>query len=197
MEIMENRIGPKIPSVLGTVSRHLNLQHIPCALIGALALGLYGRPRYTSDIDLMADGNDWPAIFHTLTQLGFECFQKTDAFAQFDAEKGILGRVDLMLVGTAEGRDMLKRRAMVDDELLGRQHVIQPTDYLALKMMAIANDGRRRIADEADIESVVKLWRAGLIPEPLEALDMERLAEFADRFGMRDLMGKYLDESHE
>ena len=194
---MENRIGPKIPNVLGTVSRHLDQQRIPCALIGALALGLYGLPRYTSDIDLMADGNDWAAISRTMAQLGFECFQKTDAFAQFDAEKGILGKVDFMLVATTDGRDILKRRVMVDDELLGRQPVIQPTDYLILKMMAIANDGRRAIIDEADIESVIKLWRAGLIPEPLEALDMARLAGFADRFGMRDLMAKYLDETHE
>jgi hypothetical protein len=84
---METIVGPKIPSVLGTVTRHLQAQDVPYALIGAMALGLYGFPRYTSDIDLITDSRSWPVINKTMSGLGYECFQKTDAFAQFDSEK--------------------------------------------------------------------------------------------------------------
>ena len=75
---MENIIGSKIPSILETVSKHLSAQHVPYALIGAMALGLYGFPRYTSDIDLITDSRSLHAILKIMDGLGYECFQKTD-----------------------------------------------------------------------------------------------------------------------
>ena len=86
MNMIENPVGPKIPSVLGSVSRQLNADHVPYALSGAMALSIYGLSRYTSDIDLMCDAAFWPAISQGMSTLGFECVQKTEAFAQFDAE---------------------------------------------------------------------------------------------------------------
>lgn len=190
---MEKAIGPKIPSVLNSVSRKFKDQSIPYALIGAMALGMYGLSRYTSDIDLLADHRHWQAISRSMDQLGFECFQKAGAFAQFDAEGGILGKVDLMLVDTPDGRDILSRRVVVEDDSLGKQAVIQPTDYLVLKMMAIANDTRRRAGDEADIAAVAKLCKADLIPDLFEPLDYERLVRFAERFGMQAVLARCLD----
>ncbi len=84
---------PRIPSVLGILAEHLNAQDIPYAIIGAMALGLYGFPRYTSDIDLMINSRSWDAVSRIMAKLGYECFQKTDAFAQFDSEMGALGKI--------------------------------------------------------------------------------------------------------
>jgi len=189
---MEKIIDPKIPSVLGTVSKHLNEQHVPYALIGAMALGLYGFPRYTSDIDLITDSHSWPTIHKTMDGLGYECFQKTDAFAQFDSEMGILGKVDFLFVRSQDGLAILDRRVMVEDDLLGTQPVVQPTDYIVLKLMAIANNPERAISDEADISVFLKLHSKQMVPEIFEPLDTERLNLFAARFGQEDILQKHL-----
>jgi hypothetical protein len=188
---MEKIVGPKIPTVLGAVARHLNAQDIPYALIGAMALGLYGFPRYTSDIDLITDSRSWPAILKIMNELGYECFQKTDAFAQFDSEMGILGKVDFLFVRSEDGLAILDRRVVVEDDLLGNQPVVQPTDYLVLKLMAVANNPDRAISDEADIAVFLKLHSKQMVPEIFEPLDVERLNLFAVRFGQEDIVQKH------
>jgi len=189
---MEKLVGPKIPSVLGTVSSHLNAQDVPYALIGAMALGLYGFPRYTSDIDFITDSRSWPTILNEMNGLGYECFQKTDAFAQFDSEMGILGKVDFLLVHSEDGLAILDRRVIVEDDLLGTQPVVQPTDYLILKLMAIANNPERAISDEADIAMFFKLHSKKMVSEIFEPLDIERLLLFAVRFGQEDILQKHI-----
>ncbi len=189
---METIIEPKIPSVLGSLSEHLNAQGVPYAIIGAMALGLYGFPRYTSDIDLMTDSRSWNDISRVMDGLGYECFQKTDAFAQFDSEMGVLGKIDFMMVSSQDGRDILDRRIIVKDDLLGAQPVIQPTDYIVLKIMAIANNPDRATSDEADIAAFLKLHAHQMVPEVFQPLDVERLRYFAARFGKEEMLEQHL-----
>ena len=67
-----------------------------------MALGVYGLPRYTSDIDLLTEAVYWPKIASLMERLEYECYQKTDFFAQFDSEMGIYGKVDFMFVTTQD-----------------------------------------------------------------------------------------------
>ena len=189
---MEKSIPPKIPSVLGIVSKHLDSQHVPHALIGAMALGVYGYPRYTSDIDLITDSRSWPTILELMEKLGFECLQKKQAFAQFGSEMGILGQVDFLMVDSPDGRAIIDRRIVVEDDLIGAHPVIQPTDYIVLKLMAIANNPERATADEADISVFLKLYSKQMVPDIFEPLDTERLNGFAARFGQEDILKKHL-----
>lgn len=71
-------------------------EQIPYSLIGALALSLYGLPRFTADIDLLTKGRFWPQISPIMKKLGYTCYQKTASFAQFDSEMGVLGKIDFM-----------------------------------------------------------------------------------------------------
>lgn len=191
--IMKTVTESKIPSVLGILSERLNARGVPYAIIGAMALGLYGFPRYTSDIDLITDSRSWDDISRVMAKLGYECFQKTDAFAQFDSEMGVLGKIDFMLVNSRDGRDIIARRIIVNDDLLGAQPVIQPTDYIILKLMAIANNPGRTISDEADIAAFLKLHAKQMVPEIFEALDVDRLKHFATRFGKEEMLEKHLN----
>ena len=61
--------------------------------------------------------------------------------------------------------------------------------------MAIANNPDRSIQDEADISTFIKLWQNRLLPDHFEPLDMERIYLFANRFGQRKLIDKYLDQA--
>ncbi len=90
-------------------------------------------------------------------------------------------------------------KKLVNDELMGNNLVIQPSDYIVLKLMAIANNPDRSPKDDADIFEVLKLYKKKLIPKHFSPLDMDRIFLFADRFGQRmriqELVKKLFDDS--
>ena len=182
----------KLTNMLSIISDSLFQKQIPFCLIGAMALGVYGLPRYTSDIDLLAEENYWPKIASLMERLGYECYQKSDFFAQFDSELGIYGKVDFMFVSTQDGRNIIKRSVLVEDEVFGSIPVIQPSDYIILKLMAIANNPDRSIKDESDLSGFLDLYKNNLLSEYFDVLDVDRILLFADRFGLRDFINKYL-----
>jgi len=181
----------RLNQVLTIVTRNLAADQIPFALIGALALGFYGLPQFTADIDLMTEGRFWAKLHPIMKRLGYTCSQKTDIFAQFESELGVLGYVDFLLVNTPDGKAILERRVEMEDRLLGRCPVVQPTDYLVLKIMAVANNPGRSARDEADIAAFFDLRQHQQIPDVFEPLVLERIRLFADRFGQRGLIEKY------
>ena len=184
----------KLTNVLKIITDNLMQEQIPCSLIGALALGLYGLPRFTADIDLLVEGRFWSRISLIMEKLGYTCYQKTDSFAQFDSEMGVLGKIDFMFVNTPEGKDILKRSIITGDELIGTYPVIQPTDYIILKLMAIANNPDRSQKDEGDILAIMNLYKNRLISEDFEPLDMDRVYFFAEKFGQKEKAQRYFDE---
>ncbi|OIN96373.1 MAG: hypothetical protein AUJ48_01665, partial [Deltaproteobacteria bacterium CG1_02_45_11] len=184
----------KLNKVLEIIANNLSNNKIPFAIIGAMALGLYGLPRFTSDLDLITEGRFWPDLQPIMERLGYTCYQKTDTFAQFESELGVMGYIDFLFTDTPDGSAILERRVVIEDELLGGKYpVVQPTDYIILKMMAVANSPGRSLKDEADIEAFVQLYRNRMVPNYFEPLDMERIYLFADRFGQRKLIEKYID----
>ena len=186
----------KLTNMLSLISENLSQEQIPFCLIGAMALGVYGLTRYTSDIDLLTEAVYWPKIASLMGRLDYECYQKTDFFAQFDSEMGIYGKVDFMFVTTQEGRDIINRSVSIEDEIFGKIPVIQPSDYVILKLMAIANNPDRTIQDEADLSRLIDLLKNNLQPKYFDVLDVDRILFFADRFGLRWLIEKYLSDNN-
>jgi hypothetical protein len=182
----------KLTNVLKIITDSLMLEQIPYSLIGALALSLYGLPRFTADIDLLTEARFWSRISLIMKKLGYTCYQKTKSFAQFDS--GVLGKIDFMFVSTPEGEDILKKSILAGDELIGTYHVIQPTDYIVLKLMAIANNPDRSQKDESDILAVMNLYKKCLISENFEPLDMERVYLFAEKFSQKEKAQRCFDE---
>lgn len=186
----------KLTNMLSIISENLSQEQIPFGLIGAMALGVYGLPRYTSDIDLLTEAVYWPKIASLMEPLGYECYQKSDFFAQFDSEMGIYGKVDFMFVTTQEGRDIINRSVSIEDEIFGKIPVIQPSDYVILKLMAIANNPGRTTQDEADLSRLFDLLKNNLPPKYFDVLDVDRILLFADRFGLRELLERYLSDNN-
>ena len=185
----------KLNKVLEIIGRNLSQGKVPFAVIGALALGVYGLPRFTSDIDLITAKRLWPKVRLIMEKLGYKCHQKSNTFAQFESELGAMGDIDFMFVNTPEGNAILGRRIVVEDDLFGKLSVVQPTDYIILKMMAIANNPDRSLKDEADIAAFIGLCQNRLLADHFEPLDMDRIYLFADRFGQRKRIEKYLDQA--
>ena len=182
----------KLTTVLNLVTDRLAHENIQYCIIGALALGRYGLPRFTADIDLLTEGRHWPLLSQAMTELGFECFQKTPSFARYDSKREAFGDIDFLFVETRDGVDLLQRSVVMEDELFGRHPIVQPTDFFILKFMAIANNPDRLARDETDILAVLKLSDGNLIPEEFQSLDMGRLQLFAERFGQTRRLEGYI-----
>jgi hypothetical protein len=184
----------KLMKILSVIGGQMDSRQIPFALIGALALGMYGIPRFTADLDLLADYRDLEEIAEILEKLDFRCRQKMEVFAQFDSELGIYGRVDCMFVQTQDGRDMLGRRIFVTDPVMGKVPVVQPADYIVLKLLAMANQPERGAGDESDIRSLLDCYRLDQIPSWCGPLDRERIEKFAIKFGQEEVFKKLFQE---
>jgi len=178
---------PELVNILRLINRRFKEKQIPFAMIGAMALAMYGIPRFTTDIDLLSDDRNRSEIVAVLERLGYTCFQHTDQFAQFDSELGVFGKVDLMFVTTADGRGILDRRVAITDELLGSVPIIQPSDYIILKIMAVANNPERHARDVADIGLALMGCLENRIPMEFETIDQERILRFAERFDKKHL----------
>ena len=174
--------APKLKHVLSIICGTLSEKRVPHAIIGAMALSLYGMPRFTADIDLLSDELHRKIILDVMNRLGYDCFQDTGNFAQFDSEHGVYGKVDFMFVNTDEGRTILERVIDINDEVIGAVPVVQPTDYAVLKLMAIANDSSRKSHDMADLETLFKASAAGFLDSSFQPINIEQLQKFATRF---------------
>ena len=85
---------PKLKHLLSILCSHLSEKKVPHAIIGAMALSLYGMPRFTADIDLLSDEVHRKVVLELMKNLDYECFQDAGNFAQFDSELGVYGKVD-------------------------------------------------------------------------------------------------------
>ena len=116
-------------------------------------------------------------------------------FAQFDSEMGVLGRIDFMFVSTQDGIDMLNRCIYIQDDLWGRIPVVQPTDYIILKLMAIANNPDRSGGDEADIVVLLRCCREDMLSDDFEPLQKDRLIQFAEKFKQKKRIQELLENA--
>jgi len=164
------------------ITGHLRNRSIPYAIIGAFALGHYGLPRYTADIDLISEEKFRKQISDVMKQLGYNCFQDTDSFAQFDSDQKDLWNIDFLFVYTNDGKSMIQNSIEVENEPTGKHPVIQPSDYIILKIMAIANNPGRIHRDAADIIYLLRLDTKQMIPKPFNRIEKDRVFQFAERF---------------
>jgi len=177
---------PKLKNVLSILCRQLGEKDVPHAIIGAMALSLYGMPRFTADIDLLSDEMHRKTVLSIMKHLGYDCFQDTSNFAQFDSEFGVYGKVDFMFVNTDDGRAILEHAIDTKDEILGVVPEVQPTGYAVLKLMAIANNNERIARDMADLEILFKSAAAGFLDPSFQPINIDQLKKFAARFLVSD-----------
>lgn len=139
---------------------------IPHALIGGMALSVWGAPRSTADIDFLVDGNFKSAAKQALLGVGFVSHHETDEVLQF---KGV-GFVDLLFANRPLSRQMIAGAPFV--AAIGFKCVL-PEDLIGLKIQAYKNNPKRALQDKADIQKLM---------EAHPALSMDRVLAYARLF---------------
>lgn len=180
--------------VLCEIAGTLDSYRTPYALTGSFALKLYGIPRFSVNLELIADKRDREEVTAKLEKVNFHCCNKTEIYSRFESENDICGRVDCMFIHTRDGREMLARRRYATDSAAGAVPVAQPTDYIALKLISMANQPGGSFEDEADIRSVLELYKMDQVPTWCGSFDKERIETFAGKLGQESVVEKLFQE---
>ncbi len=164
------------------VSGFLTTQGFRSALIGGVALAVYGLGRSTLDLDLVTERAAQDALVAHLEALGFATLHRSSGYSNHLHPDASRGRLDFVYVDadTAVRLFAACRPVAGSDGLL----VASPEHLVAMKALAIKNDPQRRLQDLTDIRYL----------HGLPGVDREQIREYLGRHGLldayRDLAGE-------
>ncbi len=158
-------------------------QNVRYALIGGLALGVWGVPRGTVDIDFLVHHDDAGKIDAIMQGLGYECKYRTDNVSQYVSRLQVFGEVDFLHAFRTLSLGMLDRAE--DRKIFGESisvPVLKIEDLIGFKVQAIANNENRRAQDMADIEALLLIYGS--------AVDWSLIEEYFALFGLSEECGE-------
>jgi predicted nucleotidyltransferase len=124
--------------VAGEAIGAIERRNIPYAFIGGVASALYGRPRWTHDVDLFVRPQDADAVLDALGEEGFD-IQRTDPFWLFKGIKeGVLVDVIFRSTGDIYLDDEMLERSAVEVFKGIKMRVVAPEDLVVIK--AVVHD---------------------------------------------------------
>lgn len=155
-------VGGQFEDALSRLVAVFQERRVPYVLIGGLAVAVWGAPRATEDIDVLADASPSPELDAALRAAGFEAeWRRGDP----DDPVPLLLRlrsasgpeIDVICATRAWEREMLGRSILVRIPQGLEMPVVAVEDLIVLKLMA---GGPGDLADVAHL-----LDRAGPLPE--------------------------------
>jgi predicted nucleotidyltransferase len=193
-----------VAAVLGETVQALDEADVPYLLIGGLASSLLGRPRCSTDVDLLVRPADAPRALDALAKSGFRT-ERTNPYWLYKAfRRDVL--IDLLFKA--------KGGIYVDDEMLRRAtlrryrdvpvRVIPAEDLIVMKAIAHDDESPRHWGDALAMLAAgagaldwdYLLWRARLGPRRL--LSLLSYASSVDlhvpRDALRRLAGVVIDD---
>ena len=157
------QVSPDLTAGLAELADSLNRRGIQYALIGALASGYHGRPRYTQDVDLLllVPQLALPSLLDELREKGFD-IDVESAIRAWNQDhmtvfrfRGV--RIDWLKPVLPVFQHVLDRAA--EQELLGAKiRVAAPEGLIILKLLAF------RPQDQLDIQNLLAANRGQLDP---------------------------------
>ena len=153
------------------------------ALMGGFALGAWGVPRATVDIDFLVNRDDMEKVHKIMTGMGYECRYQTENVSQYVSQLKVFGEVDFLHAFREASLEMIQRAS--ETEVFGgslKVKVLRPEDLIGLKLQAIKNNPSRERTDMADIESLLAVHK--------DNLDWLLIEKYFKIFEMEDLYNK-------
>jgi predicted nucleotidyltransferase len=127
-----------VASVLGAAARALEDAKIPYVVIGGIASALHGRPRCSSDVDLLVLPAQAPAALEALAAAGFATERVNEHWLYKAFKDDVLVDVLFKAKGDLYLDDEMLRRSPVRTWHDATVRVIPPEDLLVMK--AVAHD---------------------------------------------------------
>jgi len=146
------------------------------ALIGGVALAVYGLVRTTLDLDLVVDVDAQDEVVSFMEKSGFETLHCSAAYSNHLHPDPIRGRIDFLYV-RGPTRDRLFAEAETRAGPRGIPVLVpKPEHLIAMKVLAIKSDPGRTFQDLADIRYLASL----------PGVDHEEVRSQFERHGLLD-----------
>jgi len=132
--------------------------NVAYALIGGYAVGIWGVPRGTVDMDFLVPKEDMTVVREIMSVLGYQILFSSENVTQFTSTAPGLGEIDFLHAFRPASLAMLKRA--VDKRIFSNGvtiKVLLPEDLIGLKVQAMSNNDSREHLDRYDIETLMKL----------------------------------------
>ena len=127
------------------------------ALIGGVALAVYGRARTTLDLDLAVEIDAQEELVRYMEESGFETLHCSAAYSNHLHPDPMRGRIDFLYV-RGSTRDQLFAEAQTRPGPRGIiVRVPRPEHLIAMKVQAMKSDPGRTFQDLADIRHLILL----------------------------------------
>jgi hypothetical protein len=126
------------------------------ALLGGMALGAWGVPRGTVDIDFLVHNDDMKKVDGIMRGLGYECKYRSENVSQYLSPLKVFGEVDFLHAFRTHSLSMLQRteeKKMFDGTISIK--VLKVEDLIGFKLQGMVNDESRKSLDLSDIESLL------------------------------------------
>lgn len=166
--------------VLRSVTDFLDRQGTRHAVIGGVALVMYGLPRTTLDLDLVVDFTIQDALVEWLEARGYRTLHRSSGYSNHSHPAAAAGSLDFVYVrgATADALFAGCRRAQGPGGL--EVPVPSPEHLAALKVLALKNDPERAFRDQEDLRYLLHL----------PGVDREKVRRYFERHGL----GERFDE---
>jgi len=158
-------------------------QNVAYGLIGGYAVGLWGVPRGTVDMDFLVRRDDMPKVHSIMASLGYEVRFASENVTQFMSSSATFGEIDYLHAFREASLGMLERtveKTLFQDGVSIK--VLIPEDLIGLKVQAFANDKRREPIDMYDIETLMRIHG--------KTLDWELMRDYFELFESLDLFAE-------
>lgn len=142
---------------LEDLQRFLDARQIRWALVGGVALAVYGLVRTTLDLDLAVDAAAQDGLGRFMDELGFETLHRSAGFSNHLHGDPARGRIDFVYVRGATGDALFSRANLRPGPRGLKIPVAKPEHLIAMKVSAIRNDPSRTFQDLADIRALMLL----------------------------------------
>jgi hypothetical protein len=162
-------------AVLGVVSAFLDEKGYRYAVIGGVALAIYGVTRTTQDLDLIVDLAGQNDLIGFLESLGYKTLHRSHGYSTHLHADPDRGRLDFVYVAPETGDKLFAgchpRQGPGDIQV----PVPRPEHLAALKVLSMKNDPDRTFQDLADIRALLVL----------PGVDRAEVRDYFERHGLK------------
>jgi len=143
--------------VLDRVETFLAERHWRYALVGGVALAVYGNPRLTLDLDIVTEGAAQDTLVAWMEAAGYATLHRSTGFSNHRHPSPDRGRVDFIYVRDETAAKLFAGVVVAPGPADRPVPVPRKEHLIAMKVQAMKNDPTRTLQDLADVSYLLKL----------------------------------------
>lgn len=144
-------------NVLQTVVQFLDSRGTRHAVIGGVAIAMYGHPRTTLDLDLIVESTIQEDLIRWLESLGYRTLHRSSGYSNHTHPEPPWGELDFVYVQGETAKKLFSCCRMAPGPGGLIVPVPRPEHIAALKVTAMKNDPNRTFREQEDIRFLLSL----------------------------------------